>query len=284
MHAVLLASGRQALIIRVPKSWNPAHAVLFEGRRRYYARNSAGAHEASVEELRAMFTAGATLLDRIREFRLDRMNRIRNASAPVALPGGRMILHVVPFSAFGVGAGIDPKQMHGQYLPPLGQGGFSAGYNFEGFLATNVSREDTPLAYTQVFRNGIIESAAGQFFSQRGSERVIWANEVEYQMIGRLKHYLAALAHAAVAPPFAIMLTLEGMEGLSIVGNPLATMPLVPIRDNVLPFPEVVLEDYGTQQDHARALRPVFDALWNAANYPGSQSYDASGNWAPRRE
>ena len=30
MHAVLLASGRQALIIRVPKSWNPAHAVLFE--------------------------------------------------------------------------------------------------------------------------------------------------------------------------------------------------------------------------------------------------------------
>src|SRR6266568_8690395 len=139
MHAVPLANGRHALLIRVLKSWNPAHAVLFEGRRRYYARNSAGAHEASVEELRAMFTRGATLFDRIREFRRDRVLGIAAGGGPVPLArGGQMILHVVPFSALG-GAGnvVDPRQMHGEYLPPLCYSGYTPAYNFDGFLANS---------------------------------------------------------------------------------------------------------------------------------------------------
>jgi hypothetical protein len=104
MRAVALDNGRYALVIRVPKSWNPPHAVLHNQSRLIFARNSAGAHMASVDEMRSMFLAGATLLDRAREFHRERMQEVHSADGPGPLPfggeGGRILLHVVPFSAF----------------------------------------------------------------------------------------------------------------------------------------------------------------------------------------
>lgn len=141
------------------------------------------------------------------------------------------------------------------------------------------------LGYTLVFRNGIVESAAGRVVDEDRGQRVLWAREIEYQTLTKLAQYLAALGHAGVAPPFAIMLTLRGVDGVAIVGEPLrTTRARIPLRQEALVFPEVVVEDCSTADGLARALRPVFEALWNAAGYPGSQSYDASGNWNPSRD
>jgi hypothetical protein len=60
MVPVDLDSGRRVLVVRIPRSWNPPHAVLHNKSRLIFARNSAGAHEASVDEMRSMFIAGAT--------------------------------------------------------------------------------------------------------------------------------------------------------------------------------------------------------------------------------
>jgi len=159
MRPVPLANGRCALIIRVPKSWNPPHAVSFKGSRRYYARNSGGVHETSVEELRAMFTASATTSERIREFHRHRVTKIHEGDTPVQLgEPGHIILHIVPFSAFGAGASLDPRRMSGLALPPIWRYDFRGTYNFDGYLTTSVERGR---GYVQVFRNGIIESAAG---------------------------------------------------------------------------------------------------------------------------
>jgi Putative DNA-binding domain len=104
MQAVDLGNGRHALVIRVPKSWNQPHAVVHNQSRLIFARNSAGVHMASVDEMRSMFLAGATLLDRAREFHRKRMQEVHSADGPGPLPfggeGGRILLHVVPFSAF----------------------------------------------------------------------------------------------------------------------------------------------------------------------------------------
>jgi hypothetical protein len=108
----LSGTSRKALVIRVPKSWNAPHAVLQRQSRLIYARNSAGAHAASVDEMRTMFLAGATFLDRAHEFQRRRLAEIHGDQGP--------------FSNF------------------LGEGG------------------------RLVFRNGIIESAAGDVRIQAG--------------------------------------------------------------------------------------------------------------------
>ena len=156
MQPVAVSNGRNALVIRIPKSWNPPHAVVNHVRI-FYARNSAGAHHASVDELRAMFTAGATFLDRAREFHSKRLEQIHGVDTPIQFPGegGRLVLHIIPFSAFGSETMLDPKVMEGQVMPPLWSTGFNHGYNVDGYLTTFERRQ--PASYLQVFRNGIIE-------------------------------------------------------------------------------------------------------------------------------
>jgi hypothetical protein len=46
-----------------------------------------------------------------------------------------------------------------------------------------------------------------------------------------------------------------------------------------LSLPECVLEEYGEDIDHHRAVRPAFDALWNAMDYPRAKFFNANGLW-----
>ena len=80
------------------------------------------------------------------------------------------------------------------------------------------------------------------------------------------------------------MLTLEGVAGASYVvtRNVRNREPRLP--ETVLSLPECVLEDYGTEANYHAAVRPIFDALWNAAGYARAQSFNAEGLWEDPRE
>ena len=76
------------------------------------------------------------------------------------------------------------------------------------------------------------------------------------------------------------MLTLEGVLGVRyLVTSNLSDDPEPPLPENVLALPECVLEDYGENIDHHRAIRPAFDALWNAIEYPRSMFFNDEGLW-----
>ena len=47
-------------------------------------------------------------------------------------------------------------------------------------------------------------------------------------------------------------------------------------------LPRVVIVDYGSFEEYRQALKPVFDALWNAGGYEGSESYGPDGQWQRR--
>ena len=81
-----------------------------------------------------------------------------------------------------------------------------------------------------------------------------------------------------------IMLTLEGIKGAEY-----AVMENVwgeyepPLSDEVLFLPECILEDYGTVLEYHKAVRPAFDALWNAIGYSKSQFFDEKGSWVGKQ-
>jgi len=51
----------------------------------------------------------------------------------------------------------------------------------------------------------------------------------------------------------------------------------------MLEFSDAFLESYAGV-DIPRLLKPVFDALWNAAVWVGSANYDEKGNWSDQRQ
>ena len=285
MQPVVVSGIRNALVIRIPKSWNPPHAAVVNHARIFYARNSAGAHHASVDELRAMFTAGATFLDRAREFHSKRLEQVHGEDTPIQFPGegGRLVLHIIPFSAFGSETMLDSKVMESQVVPPLCSRGYNNGYNVDGYLTTYEGGQQA--SYLQVFRNGIIESVAGDVRERdaHGTWR-LYATQVEGEVIANVFSSMTALSHVGVPPPMLILLGGVRMHQTKVIGSVgLPVNPPSALRGSELRLPAVTVEDYGERADYGKVLKQIFDALWNAAGYRGSQSYDAADNWNPRQ-
>lgn len=51
-------------------------------------------------------------------------------------------------------------------------------------------------------------------------------------------------------------------------------------RDHLI-IPETII--YDNDNEPGKALRPIFDALWQATGFPGSENYDADGNWTLKK-
>lgn len=164
--AVPFSQGGVVLVIRVPRSYNPPHRVIFKGKNRFLARSSAGKYEPDVDELRAIFTAAPQLADRIRGFRIDRTAKIVGGETPVALTGScYLVIHVVPFSAFDLRAALNLQEVaqHPDYFPTFSpQSPRNWRVNFDGFLTLSNADQtaNQQRAYVQVFRSGSVEAVA----------------------------------------------------------------------------------------------------------------------------
>jgi hypothetical protein len=188
-----------------------------------------------------------------------------------------LVLHIIPFSAFDSEATVDVAQFQGQYLAPIWCSGYNYGYNVEGYWTA--SDGEGLCGYVQVFRNGIIETAAADVRTESPRGRLLYSASVETQVIRSVDKCMSALAHVGMAPPVLVVLSGVRMQGTIVIGSPLA--PLIraqPLRSDAL-FPAIRIESFGTIQEYTQALKPIFDALWNAAGYASSQSYGADGIW-----
>lgn len=76
------------------------------------------------------------------------------------------------------------------------------------------------------------------------------------------------------------LLTFEGVRGVNyaVKRNPWGDYE-PPLPEDILNLPECILEDFGDHVDHHRAVRPAFDALWNAIGYSQSQFFNEEGLW-----
>ena len=284
IKAILLESGNSVILIRIPKSWNPPHRVSARNINRFYVRNSAGAHEVSVEELRSLFNLSASVHDRIQSFRRERLAILSADEGPMKIGhGGRLILHIVPFSTFGYGQSLDVKQIynHASTFQPLSSSGNSR-YNFEGVI---VYRGDEKCSgYTQIFRNGIIEATEAGIVNERDSRILIVSLKFAKDIFGVLPGYLDGLKALDVPSPLAIMISLQEVHGAILgVRDDFSYDALDSLNKSFnkseLLLPEIIIEDYGTEQDYQRAMRPAFDALWNAAGYASSHCFSDDDLW-----
>ena len=273
--------GPPVLVIEIPRSWNPPHAIRHNDTRLICARNSSGVHLASVDEMRAMFTKGATLLARAKEFQRERIKEIHNSGGPGPQQfigeGGRVVLHIVPFAAVSSDDYlIDLNLVYGKNLNPLYHGQVPTwGYNADGYYTA--SHPTQPAGYVQVFRNGIVETATGDVRTDlrtafSGGQWSLDPQVLENEATTKVFEYMSTLSSVGVLPPFFVMLGGVRMHGTLVRGpETSATQPQIQKPD--LHFPVVTLNHIGEREIYRQALKPIFDALWKAAGYAG---------WPPR--
>lgn len=285
IKSITLPNGNYCFIIRIPKSWRPPHRVISQGKNKFYARNSAGVYEPDVEELRMLFTAGTEVAEKVRRFRQERVDRIQQGGGQRPVHGeGRLILHIIPFASVSSDLQVDLNrvhELHGSFAP-LGSMGMTPRFNFDGFI--NERGGETNHGYTQIFRNGIVEAVKAAIVRkpEQYPQGVIPAVAVEEQFFGQFSRYMNALRDLQVPPPLAAAITIEGANGAiyGVQKNNYDDDNPPEIEFDPLYLPVCLINAYGTEADYQKAVKPAFDALWNAAGRVSAQWFTGpDGTW-----
>jgi hypothetical protein len=280
---VPLANGKAAIVLRVPKSWHAPHRYSFKGTKRFYLRNSAGAHEASMDELRSMFSSGVELRDRIEKFRRERVALIGRGEGPIATRSdGRLILHLIPLTAFDAPQPVDLQRVSREiFLPPTSGTGYNPYFNVDGYLTCRAVAEN---GYAQLFRSGILESVnAGILHPDQKGIMGFHAGNLEREILLGFDGYIRELAKIGIVAPFVCMVTLQEVKGAIVVGERHHHSQIFPLNQNTVFLPNVTIGEFGSQKTRLMALRLLADALWNAGGHSGSPSYSKDGDWNPDR-
>lgn len=281
IQAIPLKNSKFALIIRIPKSWNGPHRVILGGHAKFYARNSSGKYEMDVDELRIAFNLSETLIDRIRNFRVDRVAKIQADETPVPLFSfPKIILHLIPVNAFNASQkyNIDSIESNAyDKLPLLYRLALNRRYNLEGLFTYSDNEKGKFSAYTQLYRNGIIEAVDALLLRPReinNTKIKIISSNYEEKLIKATSSYLKLLSEFTIEPPIFIFLSFLGVKNYGIWHE---REEGVPIDRELLLLPEGITENYNTKIEHS--LKPLFDLVWNASGYQNSLNFDKNGNW-----
>ena len=130
VQPVVLSNGRMAIIVRVPNSLNRPHMVVFKRWSRFYSRNSAGKYQLDVHELRSAFIASESVADRIRQFRVERIDAILQGNTPETLSGKSYVcIHMIPIAAYDPSFSFDIARVR-ESLLPIGRRGCNPSVNF----------------------------------------------------------------------------------------------------------------------------------------------------------
>lgn len=285
MRSIPSSSGRKVLLLRIPRSWNPPHRVTAQGTNRFYIRHSAGVHEPSIEELRTLFNQSATALEQARQFRNNRISTVTTGEGHRPLvSSGRLFIHIVPTATYSGLVHLDVERIHEMHrnFRPLGSSAMSPRFNFHGVI--NERGGDQNHGYTQIFRTGALEATKANIVHKNDSRLFIAGLALEEEIFEKLTLYIDGLRDVGVPPPLIIMFTLEGVNGANyVVSNNFWGEYGSPLPYDVLLLPECLLEDFGTLLEYHKAVRPAFDALWNAIGYPKSQFFNEDGLWVGKQ-
>jgi len=272
------------IIIRVPKSWNSPHMVVFKKWSRFYARNSAAVYQLDVAEIRSTFIASESIAERIRQFRSDRIAKIIANEMPIAVQSGsKIVMHMVPIASFNLGTAIDVRAVEQGIanLSPIFIRTSSGRYNFDGYLKYAPLIESASASYVQLFRNGVIEAVNVRIIQEDGDGKYIPSYAFEKELSKSLDKYLEAQQSLGLLPPIIVMLSLLGVRGCRMQVNSHYDDAEQVIDRDLLLLPEVVVEEYSEKA--VDILRPTFDAVWQACGWERSHNYADNGQWIEKR-
>ena len=276
-----LENEKSVLLVRIPKTWAGPHMVTHGEANQFYSRNAQGKYLLDIGELRQAFSLGESLREKMRAFRLERINVILNRALSVQISDApKTVLHLLPMASFQPGFRIDLDRVvtgAESMTRPMVARGLISHYNYDG-LITFSSMEKYAYSYVQVLRNGCLEAAEGLLLEPRDGRKYFPSAQFEREVIQCGERLLSLLRRLEIDPPYVVMLSFLGVRGYGMfVGSMRWQSNAHQIERDHLFLDEIILEDANL--DIARALRPAFDQVWNACGWPRSLNYDEHGNW-----
>jgi len=285
IKAISVQEGVWALILRIPKSWNPPHQVTFQSDMRFSARGQTGKYLMDVDELRSTLEVADAIGEKARNFRLERVAKVFAGETPSqVVEGGHIVLHFLPLSAFTGRTNLSFSRGNSNWPfepPSFEGGGFSSRNCYEGYVFT--SGHPKVDAYRLYFRSGAMEYV--DFRPARLGENdrfacMLPSTVVERTIRRNLEHALKTAKTLELDPPAFVSLSLTGVKGWTwAAGDRFFREAYLFDRDPIL-FSEHFVE--GFDGDFEALHKAVVDPIWQTAGWEESVNFP-QGKWVPSR-
>lgn len=276
------------LVLRVQAGWDAPHMVVAGGSNRFFTRRGAGKQMMDVDELRAAFAARRQRFDALQEWRSKRLETIRlGRGVPTVLPGPKVVVHVIPLIRSASETPTFALEqvraiVHDHFHPvrPV-SGSYSGRPNYEGYIVEYSANADV-LGCCQVFRNGRIETVRTWGFTRReDGSRFVPSQALGDGVIYACTRHIRGLAQLGIDGPFVVLVSLLDVEGVDLAIDRRQNRGDTHRFDrDPLELPDVLLRGDEDAPSIARALRPAFDVMWNAAGLMNCLDYDDNGDWS----
>lgn len=280
IYAVRLASGGYVLVVRVPGSFQRPHRSKVGAHWQWPVRSGTHTADLTYPQIRDAFDRGATLGERARRFRDERLSAVISGTTGRPLRSGpRCIVHFLPIAAIAGATSINLTQ----FSPPASTQFFStwwgsatSSFNLDG-LVVYPSNHAADTGYRQIFRTGCIEAA--QSIASLIHGKTISSHRVADHVRESIDQSLIAAKSWGIGGPAIAAVTLLDVHEWPFVydSKDYATAFSSADRPNLV-LPETWIEDLSTAHLDA-IVRPILDTLWQAFNISGCGFYDGKGVW-----
>lgn len=282
-RSIKVKNNKYVLIIKIPRSFAGPHRVIYNHHDKFYTRDNACKHQMDISELRNAFNKTEENINKIKEFRENRISKIYANQTPVPFSyNAKLVLHLIPFVSVFSGQRYSLNSLNNVYdkLEPISKGNiYSNSYNSDGLVTYSKGGENKYHSYVQLFNNGIIEALEGKYLDPMNyeGELIIRATPYENRIIEVLKKYILTLKELNIELPITIAITFVGVRGYKISQKEgkYSLEEKKPIDKDILYLPEVTIERYNVSVPNI--LKAPFDILWNASGVPGSPNYNEEG-------
>jgi hypothetical protein len=285
-HVTLPCLAGTVLLLRVEKSWNAPHRIIFRGYDKFFARTGAGKYPLDVQQLRRAFVENNSIAERIRNFRVERFSNIIAGSTPIPLTrGSKLVIHLLPFDAFWSEREFDVRaQIPFNLLQPLNGGAWNSRLTYEGKLVMDVPHEGASCSYLHLYRNGVIEIVDSYILNRRIPSRpdirYIPSTATENLVVTGVARGLGLIQHLGVSAPIAVTFGLTNVKDMILITSEnWDWFEPQPILNDHLFLPEAIMSELTERI--GPLLKPLFDLLWNAGGFEES-NFDAQGTSRPR--
>jgi Putative DNA-binding domain len=286
----MLDESRGVVVIHIPRSSRPPHRAM-DGR--FYMRANTAKYDVSVEQLRQIFTQGASLNERIRSFVRERIALVtQDFDGPVPYDESHSIvmLHFIPFGALEGSTSVpinrDTQKLLYDISQPFGYWRCAShSFNADGLLWSYAERDfKKDAGYTQVFRNGILEAASSTFVEDNKEQRFLKAGLLETKTEKWFFDSIKVFHQLEIEGPFEFVVSIQNARKIQLRADHDYDFELRhPIGRDLLLLSGIVFDSLdelvsNDQNDEEKLqvigqhLRPIFDALWQSAGYPESPS------------
>jgi hypothetical protein len=190
-----------------------------------------------------------------------------------------IVLHIQPIAPLAAFDVLKVSDIAGKYFGPMGNpSSFGTRVTFDGVARVSSNNDGVAMTYTQIFRDGSVEAAV----NARGEAKKMISPGHEDMIRTALRQFLPGMAVLGLTPPFIVGVSYVNVEGFMIWESAEQTffnsVAMQPIKRPNLVIPDLLIE----QTDEAsidKALKQIFDQLWNACGRYGSPNFTAEGAW-----